>query len=347
MNDPEFDVSVIISTYNRCAVLPGALECVLAQKSDGVRYEVIVVDNNSTDETRQVVESFIERGYAHLRYVFEGKQGVSYGRNTGIEIARAPILAFTDDDVCVSRNWVATIKRAFDEHPEIDYLGGKVLPHWQVEMPIWLPREHWAPLAILDYGDEPFYANASKRLCLVGANLSFRRKVFEQIGYFAPDLQRVKDSIGSMEDLEMQVRAWRADRQGLYLPHLVVTAEVPPNRLLKAYHRKWHTGHGHFYAIMRLEELERSNKRPLFGVPAHLYRQLFLDCLAWLKHSFLGRRDDAFVHETRVRFFAGFFRKRRQDFLASHKGGTVGELVSFLRSLRSRKPHPDAHGEAS
>lgn len=331
----QFDVSVIISTYNRCDVLAGAIESLLAQKNGGVRYEVIIVDNNSTDKTRQVVESLIGRGNAHLRYEFEGQQGVSYGRNKGIRLARAPVIAFTDDDICVSSRWVATIKRAFDEHPEIDYLGGKVLPHWQVEMPVWLPREHWAPLAILDYGDEPFYADAARRLCLIGANLAFRREAFDRVGFFSPDLQRVKDGIGSMEDLELQIRAWHAGRQGLYLPELVVTAEVPPERLLKSYHRRWHTGHGHFYAIMRFEDLERSNKRPLFGVPAHLYRQMIGDAAAWLKHWMLGQEDDAFAHETRLRFFAGFFRKRRRDFLAANERGTVSELLSFLLSLAS------------
>src|ERR1044071_765056 len=120
------DVSAVISTYNRCEMLPSALDNLLRQESEGVKYEVIIVDNNSTDGTRQVVESFIEQGHDNLRYVFEPCQGVSHARNTGIAHARAPIIAFADDDVTVSRNWIATIKRVFDEHPDVNCIGGRV-----------------------------------------------------------------------------------------------------------------------------------------------------------------------------------------------------------------------------
>ena len=127
----EFEITVIISTYNRSEMLAGAIESVLEQESEGVSYEVIVVDNNSSDRTREVVEGYIERGQENLRYVFEGRQGVSYARNTGIAEARAEIIAFADDDVRVAKDWVAKIKRAFDLHPEIDCIGGKVLPEWK------------------------------------------------------------------------------------------------------------------------------------------------------------------------------------------------------------------------
>ena len=92
---------------------------VLSQQADGVRYEVVVVDNNSTDDTKPVVDSFIAQGYSNLRYVFEGRQGLSHARNTAVlRSARSPILAFTDDDVQVAPNWVSTIKRTF-ESPEV------------------------------------------------------------------------------------------------------------------------------------------------------------------------------------------------------------------------------------
>ncbi|HYP26981.1 MAG TPA: glycosyltransferase [Blastocatellia bacterium] len=327
------DVSIIISTYNRCEVLRGALERMLAQEAGGVRYEIIAVDNNSPDDTRRVIESLIERGHENLKYIFEPRQGVSYGRNSGMLAARAPIFAFTDDDVRVSPDWVATVKRTFDERPEVDFIGGKVLPYDDLQMPAWLTRKQWAPLAIVDYGDDPFYVDSRNALCLVGANLAFRRRAVEALGPFVIDLQRVKDGIGSLEDVELQVRAWKAGRRGLYVPGLVTHAEVAEERLVKSYHRRWHTGHGHFYAIMRLEEVERSNRRPLFEVPAHLYKQALLDLCAWAKHSCMRREAEAFEFENKVRFFLGFFRKRRKDFLAGRNESNVRELVKFARSL--------------
>jgi len=331
------DVSIIISTYNRCEVLRGALERMLAQEAGGINYEVIAVDNNSTDDTRGVIESLITRGHDNLKYLFEPRQGVSYGRNSGMKAARAPIFAFTDDDVRVSPDWIGKIKRAFDEHPEVDFLGGKVLPYDNLQMPAWLTRKQWAPLALLDYGDSKFYVESSRSLCLVGANLAFRRKAFDYLGEFATDVQRVKDGIGSLEDVELQVRAWKAGGKGLYVPDLVAFSRVAEDRLIKRYHRRWHMGHGHFYAIMRLEEVERSRRRPLFEVPAHLYKQALLDASAWAKHACLGRKTEAFVYENKVRFFMGFFRKRRSEFIKKQGRGNVRELVDFARSLAQRK----------
>src|SRR5262245_34756990 len=113
------DVSVVISTYNGALVLPRALDALLDQDVGDVQYEVIVVDNNSVDDTRLVVESYISRATSRLRYVFEGRQGLSYARNAGIGAARASIVAFSDDDICVSRDWIKSIKTIMDDHPEV------------------------------------------------------------------------------------------------------------------------------------------------------------------------------------------------------------------------------------
>ncbi|MBA2620797.1 MAG: glycosyltransferase family 2 protein [Acidobacteria bacterium] len=335
----EPEVSIVISTYNRCSMLPSALECVLAQKSGDVSYEVIVVDNNSTDKTREVVESFLERAKVSLRYIFEEKQGLSHARNAGITAARAPIVAFTDDDIYVSPDWVTNIKRIFDKYPEAGCIGGKVLPQWSGEPPSWLTDEHWAPLALQDHGDAPFYVDTKRQICLVGANLAFRREVFEQVGVFAPELQRVKGSIGSMEDAEFEYRYFQSGGKGLYEPSLTVSALVESERLQKAYHRKWHTGHGQFYAVYRDEEVEHGSRR-LFGVPAHMYRQFMVDAVHCLKHSLQRSEAKAFQRETQLRFFTGFIRRRRQEFLASAQNrNSIGEIVSFICSLAARKPN--------
>jgi glycosyltransferase involved in cell wall biosynthesis len=336
MNE-QFDVSVIISTYNRCDLLPVALASILEQDSGAVNYEVIVVDNNSTDRTRYVVESFLEQSNVSLSYIFEEKQGLSYARNAGIAAARAPIVAFTDDDVYVSPDWVANIKRIFDQHPEIGCGGGKVLPQWNNEPPSWLTNDHWTPLALLDYGDSSFYVNTDRQICLIGANMAFRREVFERIGVFAPELQRVKGSIGSMEDLEFELRFYRSGGQGLYEPSLVVTAPVEPERLTKTYHRRWHTGHGHFSSMLRHEETERASAR-LFDIPSHMYRRAAANTIHWLKYSLQRREAKAFLHETQLRFFDGFFRERRKEFLkSSQRRGSIGEIISFISSLACRK----------
>lgn len=335
-----YQISIVISTYNRCAMLEECLGGALSQDNQATPYEVIVVDNNSTDATREVVERRINDGHENLRYVFEPRQGVSYARNSGLAAARADIIAFADDDVRVGRNWVATIKRVFDQHPGVDCIGGKVLPMWSAPAPAWLTREHWTPLALQDYGDRMLSIGLDNPLCLVSANLAFRRDVFEHIGAFSPELQRVKNNIGSMEDAEFLERYFRAGRKCLYVPEMQVETRITVERMTRAYHRRWHTGHGHFYAIMRAGEMERSSSR-LFDIPSHLYKQAALDAAAWLSLA-PRNRSRAFVRETRLRFFWGFFRKRRKDYLAAAHRSFLPEVVEFVRSLASRKACGDS-----
>ena len=337
--DEHFDITVIMATYNRADMLPQALESVLRQEADGVRYEVIVVDNNSPDNTRQVVESVIAQGHANLRYVFEGRQGVAHARNTALSYARAPLIAFTDDDVRVAPDWVAQIKRSMDEHPEVDCIGGRVLPLWRKEPPAWLTNKHWSPLALTDYGEGVFYTNTDWQLCLVTANLAMRREVFDRIGLFEPVYQRVKDGIGSTEDHELQIRLWKAGGQGIYDPRLVVHADVQPERMVKDYHRRWHTGHGRFCSMMRIAELEAARAR-LFGVSSHLYKQALLNSLKWIMFTLTGNSRMAFRTEIKLRFFLGYYRQRRSEYLAERQHGLMREVATFVRSLAAN-PTPE------
>jgi glycosyltransferase involved in cell wall biosynthesis len=307
------DLSIVISTYNRCALLEDALQTLLRQ-TEKLAFEVLVVDNNSSDQTRPLVQSLAAANPEKVRYFFEPKQGLSYGRNTGIANAKAPLVAFTDDDVRAAPDWALQIINAFQSHPDVDFVGGKVLPRWPTAPPQWLTKEHWGPLALLDYGDQPFYVNSHRQLCLIGANLAFRKRVFERLGNFDTDFQRVRDGIGSLEDHQMLLRLWRANCQGLYLPQLVVTAEIEPERLHKAYHRRWHAGHGRFYAALRSEEIERSKLGSFLGVPAHLYRLALQDAGGWALSSVRRRPEKAFSHEVRLRYFGGFLSRRWRDF---------------------------------
>jgi len=317
-DDREWHVSVNVCTYNRHQLLRQLLESLLEQRlDDAIRYEVIVVDNNSTDETRQVVDEFIGRGHNHLRYIFEQRQGLSYARNTAVEAARAPIVAFTDDDVRVAPTWVQTIKRTLDHHPEVDCVGGKIVPCWPAPPPVWLTERHWGPLAIVDFGDRPFYVSIHNQLCLLTANMAIRKDVLERIGRFRPQLQRVQNQVGSMEDHELLLRLWRGQGQGMYVPELVVDADITIDRLAKTYHRRWHFGHGSFYAMGRLEHMERSQLGTFIGVPAHLYKRAVLDAVQWLGNVVCGNWDRAFDHEIALRFFAGFLRRRCTDVLTA------------------------------
>lgn len=307
------DVSVIVATYNRCDTVRKTIESLLRQECDGFTYEVIVVDNNSTDDTRQTLADLrAQPGSENLHYFFEPQQGVSYARNAGITAARAPILAFTDDDIKPANDWVKSIHESFKRFPRADCIGGKVLPEPGTEFPAWLTSQHWTPLALMDLGDEPIELNVNTGAGLVGANLAVRAVALRNVGSFRPQLQRVKGGIGSLEDHELQLRLSAAGKRLLYVPELVVYAQVFAERLTKNYHRRWYCGHGHFYAVMRNDEFESSKIR-LFGVPGHLYRRTCANVFDWLRYRLTNRGELEFKQELEIQFFWGFFRKRFAD----------------------------------
>lgn len=136
---PVWDVAVIVPTFNRASSLMGLLDSLCQQRAEDVRYEVIIVDNGSTDRTSDVVGEYAGR-FPFVRCLREPRPGASNARNRGILSANARILAFIDDDIRAAPDWIAAIVRTFGRHPEIDCLGGRVEPLWPRTPPSWLRK---------------------------------------------------------------------------------------------------------------------------------------------------------------------------------------------------------------
>jgi glucosyl-dolichyl phosphate glucuronosyltransferase len=303
-----YDVSVVVPTFNRQLLLGRTLESLLHQQSGGVRYEVLVVDNNSADGTRSVVEAFANR-WSAVRYLFEPRCGVSHARNTGIAAARAPLIAFIDDDVEASPTWIATIKRVFDERPGIDCIGGRIDARWATPPPAWLTPQHWGAVALQrEKGDSPYVDADHASPCLMTANFASRRAALDEVGGFSPDFLRD-------EDRELQLRLWTAGKHGLYVDELAVTTEVPADRMTKSYHRQFHLRNGRTQARMRFRDrLARDGRLVqaglpsprLLGTPAYLYRNLLGHVAGWFWHTLTFDRTTAFFHETRALYYASY-----------------------------------------
>lgn len=151
------DLSVVVCTYNRCESLKDTLKALAAQQTDtGTLWELLVIDNNSKDQTKAVCEAAARSFPVPLRYVFEGKQGLSAARNRALQEVRGTWMLFTDDDVLPHPDWVRVMLRAFKE-TEADCLSGKILPLWETAPPAWLDdnRMLYGDLAMLDNGDQP------------------------------------------------------------------------------------------------------------------------------------------------------------------------------------------------
>ena len=330
----EIAVSVVLPTYNRADILEAAVNSVLCQTEPAESYELIVVDNNSTDRTAELLEYLTSIHRGRVRAITERTQGVSNARNAGIALATAPIVAFVDDDVQVTPEWIATIRRTFRERSDLDCIGGKVLPNWLAPPPRWLTRTHWAPLALQDLGDQPLVVSSENPVGLITANLACRRKVLDRVGGFSPRLQRVKDGVGSLEDNDWMRRLWQSGGRALYVPDLVTHAMVPGSRLTRRYHRRWHSGHGRFYALLHAAEFEQSSAGSILGVPAHAYRSGVLTAASWVVSLLTGRSEEAFRHEIRLRFLRGFFSQRVREHL-------FGGDLNFSQHSRAKRAELD------
>ena len=157
--------SIIVPTYNRSALLAALLKSFQSMRiPEGVTWEVIVVDNNSSDDTRHVIDGFIHDGVLPLRYCLEVRQGAAHARNSGIHASRGKVLVFFDDDEIVVEDWFAVVHSAFQRY-SCAAVGGRVLPRWISRPPDWYTtdgpykiigpiQDHDLGEAIIDYNDE-------------------------------------------------------------------------------------------------------------------------------------------------------------------------------------------------
>ena len=283
----------------------------MAQEGTGdLSYEILVVDNNSTDGTREVAERLRARHPQRIRYLFEPRQGKSFALNRGIGEIRGDHYAIVDDDFVLPPDWVRRVVDGFRQHPDAAFVGGKVLPRWSAPPPSWLGQEHWPPLALADYGPREFSVSASHPICLLAC--TFRTEAVRGAGGYDTRLSVSAGRIGGVEDLEILQRLWSAGHHGVYLPGLSFEHKVEQRRLTRAYHLAWHRGHGASYAMMRDREFERSRGR-LLGAPLHVYRRLLTSTLRSLIRRLAGDPAGSFAAAVDASFAWGFLRQRWQD----------------------------------
>lgn len=131
-------ISVIIPTYNRSLRLASAIESFLEQEYPKDRYEIIVVDNNSSDNTREVVERFVGSSNVSVRYLFEKRQGVHFARNSAAKQSAGDILYFTDDDMIADKSLLLNMIKVFAMNYNVGSATGRVLPKWESDPPEWI-----------------------------------------------------------------------------------------------------------------------------------------------------------------------------------------------------------------
>jgi glucosyl-dolichyl phosphate glucuronosyltransferase len=297
-------ISVILCTYNRWGSLAKALNSMTALTlPKGVDWEVLVVDNNSSDQTREVVENNFCNPYpGRFRYVFEPQPGKSHALNAGIREAQGDILAFTDDDVTVEPTWLQNLTLALDKSDWAG-AGGRVVAEWASSPPRWLsldgPYALGDTLALFDRGHEAreIFENP------FGANMAFRKVMFEKHGGFRTDLGPRAGSLEPQksEDVEFGRRLLLAGERLRYEPSAVVRHWVPENRLQKKYFLDWWFDKGR-------SDIRKSGMRPdtrcYWGIPASRFRPMIASALRWVMAT---RPHKRFYYKVQVWELAGEF----------------------------------------
>lgn len=268
------DISVIICTYNRCASLRRTLQtCCELEIPAGVQWELLVVDNNSTDATKQVCEEF--HGKLPLRYLFESRQGKSNALNRSIDEARGALLLYTDDDVDVDAKWLVAHLDAARRYPQDGFFGGKIIPRWETEPPRWMVQHARTLLTAVtvsyDLGDEE--QPLPPGMAFFGANLIFRKSVFKEEFRFRTDIGPQRGNEIRGEDSDLIFRLLASGHRAHYIPSAQVYHRNPSDRARERYVWAWFGGYG-----MKEARLDRKPSAVCWGgVPRHLWRKLFVN----------------------------------------------------------------------
>lgn len=305
-------ISAVVCTHNRAPYLRKALQSLVHQTLARELYEIIVIDNASTDETQDVVGEF--SGFSNLRYLYEPVMGLSRARNKGWRNARGMYVAYLDDDAVACPWWLARFLDAFETfEPSPGSVGGRCEPIWEAPRPGWLSDKLLGYLAILHVSDTPIMLN--ERQGLAGCNIAYRRELLEATGGFRQDLGRHGNRLLTGEEsyLRQQLDSWGIG--SLYHPEIVVYHHVSSSKLTKRWFRERAYWQGLSDAIMinpegcllRSASLRLALKRIGWALPRLLAMLVAADSAARL-------RRQCQVHET-VGYVSGLWKSgllRRQ-----------------------------------
>lgn len=272
-------ITVILCTYNRSKSLERALASVAGSiLPESTEWQVLVVDNNSKDDTRKVVSEFTMLHPGRFAYLFEPHPGKSFALNAGISASTADILAFMDDDVEVDPYWLHNLTAKFLDGPWSG-TGGRILPEKGFVPPQWLEtqdRYALAPLAVFDRGSEAGELDEPP----FGTNMAYRTEMFAKYGGFRTDLGPRPGSEMRNEDSDFGSRLLAAGEQFWYEPAAIVYHEVTEHRLRKQYFVRW--WYDKARGDIRQDGIPKDARFYVAGVPFYFIRRSISWGLRWL-----------------------------------------------------------------
>ena len=281
----EHGISVIIPTYNRASKIGITLQSFIEQDYPQDRYEIVVVDNHSTDETREVIDSYIEKAPIPITYVFEERQGVHYARNRAVEVARFPLLYYTDDDMRADKDLLTEISKPLCVDPEIGTITGRVLPDWEVTPPKWISKYCYNALLSLNDRSEDLIISPSD-VGVYSCHQAITKRALIDAGGFNPE-NTAGVWIGDGET-GLNIKLRRLGYKFAYIGSAVTYHMIPAYRMTQRYlnQRLGNQGFCDSYTEYR------SNPSSDFSLLLTLLKRTLITCprtaLLYLARSILG-----------------------------------------------------------
>jgi glucosyl-dolichyl phosphate glucuronosyltransferase len=291
--------SVVICTHNRAALLKATLSAVNAMVCQG-GFEIIVVDNRSTDNTREIVMTAAASASNPLKYLREDRGSKSFALNTAIAASSGEIVAFTDDDAVPQPDWLQRLDAAFARF-DCEWAFGRVVPMWETTAPEWFGPRLNGLFALLDLGPDAFVVT-SKDQAFFGVNCAASREALARLGPYRTDLGPTNAFGGGGEDTDMFERALADGQRIVYTPDAVVQHYIPVSRLSRGFHRR-RMLRGRF-ENHRMIASDHSRVPRILGIPRSRYGIALNDMLAMARAASRADATTAFEHELRlIRFF--------------------------------------------
>ncbi len=295
-------ISIVIPTFNRAQLLDQVLESISNQViTKEFQAELLLIDNNSTDETRSVIEKWIPKFPFPARYLFEKNQGRSFALNRGINESTGDLICFLDDDVVIDARWISEMAKACERYPDVMGFGGRVVPIWPEKVPNWLSVSGCRRLKIItpetDMGekDRPFLESEAP----VGCNSAYCRQVFSKDGIrFRTDLGYIGDKVLPGEDTEIAYGVMKKGYSVMYIHDAIVNHPAIVERMTKKYARDRYFALGQ--AMVRAFGQTKYAELPkIFGVYRYLIKETLGYFSKWLAFLYVGKWGDSFYYEVK------------------------------------------------
>lgn len=262
----------MICTRNRADLLRKAIASIVRQDFPRSVYEIVVVDNGSTDHTHGVVSEF--QVDDRVVYILEDRIGLCVARNTGWRSCRGSYVAYFDDDAIAQPGWLRAIGNAVERYgPNTGVAGGRVDPMWEGARPKWLSDQIVGSLTIVDWGPHEMMIPDLARAWLVGSNMVVPKALLESLGGFDPRLDRIGNNLLSSGDIFLQKKIAERGYSVIYVPEIAISHLVPRSRLEQGWFRRRFYWQGISDAVMYIIERvpsRRQRYRAALGRAAHL-----------------------------------------------------------------------------